>query len=171
MGGLLSPSHARRAGSGRGRRQRARKRLQYRRMHGTAPPVVRRTNLTHIAESAIRGEQKRKRVRRRGSAGAEAAIPRVFGEAAARKASPLAGIGAAIAACGAAGAASSPCNVGPVAQWLEPAAHNGLVAGRVLPGPPRTPIRTGVSQSLANNPQFAGISARPKAGRPVSAAG
>ena len=92
--------------------KRARKRLQYRRMHGTAPPVVRRTNLTHIAESAIRGEQKRKRVRRRGSAGAEAAIPRVFGEAAARKASPLAGIGAAIAACGVALYGDAPWRCG-----------------------------------------------------------
>src|SRR5580704_7679381 len=27
------------------------------------------------------------------------------------------------------------CTVGPVAQWLEPAAHNGLVGGSSPPGP------------------------------------
>src|SRR6266487_1156896 len=30
---------------------------------------------------------------------------------------------------------------------------------RVLPGPPRSPMRTDVSRSLTNSPQFAGISA------------
>src|SRR5215207_9422642 len=28
-----------------------------------------------------------------------------------------------------------PCGLGPVAQWLEPAAHNGLVAGSSPAGP------------------------------------
>jgi hypothetical protein len=42
---------------------------------------------------------------------------------------------------------------------------------RLLPGPPRTPIRTGVSKSLTNSPQFAAIFARSNAGGPVSAAG
>jgi hypothetical protein len=41
---------------------------------------------------------------------------------------------------------------------------------RVLPAPPRTPMRTGVSQSLTNSPQFAGIFAGSNAGRAVSAA-
>ena len=36
---------------------------------------------------------------------------------------------------------------------------------RVLPAPPRTPIRTGVSKSLTNTPHFAGVYARSNAGR------
>jgi hypothetical protein len=32
-------------------------------------------------------------------------------------------------------AASSHCCAGPVAQWLEPTAHNGLVGGSSPPGP------------------------------------
>jgi hypothetical protein len=37
-----------------------------------------------------------------------------------------------------------------ITVWLEV---------RILPAPPRTPIRTGVSWSLTNSPQFAGVSA------------
>src|SRR6267143_6067703 len=44
-------------------------------------------------------------------------------------------------------------------------------AVRVLPGPPRSPMRTDVSRSLTNSPQFAGISAGLNAGRAVSVAG
>src|SRR5438309_10405877 len=44
-------------------------------------------------------------------------------------------------------------------------------AVRVLPGPPRTPIRTGVSWSLTNSAHFAGVSAGSLTGCAVSAAG
>ena len=40
-----------------------------------------------------------------------------------------------------------------------------------LPGPPRTPIRTGVSWSLTNSAHFAGVSAGASTGCAVSAAG
>jgi hypothetical protein len=49
-----------------------------------------------------------------------------------------------------------------ITVWLEV---------RVLPGPPRSPMRTDVSRSLTNSPQFAGISTGSNAGRPVSAPG
>src|SRR5262249_46016296 len=42
---------------------------------------------------------------------------------------------------------------------------------RVLPGPPRSPMRTGVSRSLTNSPHFAGIFAGSSAGRAVSSTG
>src|SRR5260221_3799921 len=42
---------------------------------------------------------------------------------------------------------------------------------RILPGPPRSPMRTDVSRSLRNSPQFAGIFAGSNAGRTVSVAG
>jgi hypothetical protein len=41
---------------------------------------------------------------------------------------------------------------------------------RILPGPPRSPIRTGVSWSLANSAHFAGVSAGSRTGCAVSAA-
>src|SRR6266436_10413592 len=49
-----------------------------------------------------------------------------------------------------------------ITAWLEV---------RVLPGPPRSPMRTDVFRSPTNRPQFAGISAGSNAGRAVSAAG
>ncbi len=48
-----------------------------------------------------------------------------------------------------------------ITVWLEV---------RILPGPPRSPMRTNVSRSLTNSPQFAGISAGSNAGRAVSVA-
>jgi hypothetical protein len=43
-------------------------------------------------------------------------------------------------------AASSGTSAGPVAQWLEPAAHNGLVAGSSPAGPTNTShARTAIS--------------------------
>jgi hypothetical protein len=49
-----------------------------------------------------------------------------------------------------------------ITVWLEV---------RVLPAPPRTPIRTGVSWSLTNRAHFAGVSAGSRTGCAVSAAG
>src|SRR5258708_20464926 len=49
-----------------------------------------------------------------------------------------------------------------ITVWLEV---------RILPGPPRSPMRTDVSRSLRNSPQFAGIFAGSNAGRTVSVAG
>src|SRR6202022_2334076 len=41
---------------------------------------------------------------------------------------------------------------------------------RVLPSPPRIPVRTGVSLSLTNSPNFAGLFAARLTGVPVSVA-
>jgi predicted dinucleotide-binding enzyme len=48
-----------------------------------------------------------------------------------------------------------------ITVWLEV---------RILPGPPRSPMRTDVSRSLTNSPQFSGISAGSNAACAVSAA-
>jgi hypothetical protein len=48
-----------------------------------------------------------------------------------------------------------------ITVWLEV---------RVLPGPPRSPVRTDVSRSLTNRPQFAGIFAVQMRGVKISAA-
>jgi hypothetical protein len=48
-----------------------------------------------------------------------------------------------------------------ITVWLEV---------RVLPGPPRSPMRNAVSRSLTKSPQFAGIFAGSDTGHAVSAA-
>ena len=52
------------------------------------------------------------------------------------------------------GAAGS---AGPVAQWLEPTAHNGLVGGSSPPGPTTQSIVCGDFPSLSEKPRIGGV--------------
>jgi hypothetical protein len=72
------------------------------------------------------------------------------------------GCGGVVLGCLARASGQSPLRASLITAWLEV---------RVLPGPPRNPMRTDVSRSLTNSPQFAGISAGSNAGRAVSVAG
>src|SRR5215831_9498810 len=46
----------------------------------------------------------------------------------------------------------APERIGPVAQWLEPTAHNGLVGGSNPPGPTMFSTRRGVRPSVSGTP-------------------
>jgi hypothetical protein len=48
---------------------------------------------------------------------------------------------------------------GPVAQWLEPAAHNGLVGGSSPPGPTTHSFELGIFPLCAKGPELAGCAA------------
>ena len=56
-------------------------------------------------------------------------------ESAAKPRAEIAAPGPALYGEGRAGVAARPLRAGPVAQWLEPTAHNGLVGGSSPPGP------------------------------------
>src|SRR5262249_31555653 len=47
---------------------------------------------------------------------------------------------------------AAPERIGPVAQWLEPTAHNGLVGGSNPPGPTMFWTRRGARRSVSGTP-------------------
>jgi hypothetical protein len=50
----------------------------------------------------------------------------------------------------------APERIGPVAQWLEPTAHNGLVGGSNPPGPTTQFGATGDFLKVYERPQIGG---------------
>ncbi len=57
---------------------------------------------------------------------------------------------------GSRGAAAEPCAIRPVAQSLEPAAHNGLVGGSNPPGPTTQSCATGDFLKVYERPRIGG---------------
>src|SRR3984893_18091109 len=57
---------------------------------------------------------------------------------------------------GSRGAAAEPCAIRPVAQSLEPAAHNGLVGGSNPPGPTTQSYATGDFLKVYERPRIGG---------------
>jgi hypothetical protein len=58
---------------------------------------------------------------------------------------------------GGAAAQAAPMLQGPVAQWLEPTAHNGLVGGSSPPGPTTHAFEPGISRLAQKGPNWQAV--------------